>query len=295
MSRDHEIIVARRAGFCFGVKRAVDIAFECSRNGKNVYTFGPIIHNPQVVERLKQAGVVPVEPSIRSLKGDTATMIIRTHGVPLTTLEEIRKKGYSIVDATCPFVKKAQNYASLLKEKGYQVLIVGDSKHPEVEGLVSYAGEDCVVADSVKGIKRLKKKLGVVVQTTQTETLLKEIVCKLIDKVRELKVFNTICNSTKLRLQETKLLAKKVDCMFVVGGKNSANTAQLARLSVSQGIPTFHIETADEIDMVWIKDVNRIGITAGASTPDWIIDDLVQRIKGIKGIQEDKARLWKTN
>lgn len=281
MSRHYDIIVAKRAGFCFGVKRAVDIAFECSKKKNNVYTFGPIIHNPQVVEELKKAGVKPIDASEKVLNGNSGTIIIRTHGVPLLTIDKLQKYGYTIVDATCPFVKKAQEYAKLLNEKGYQVLIVGDSNHPEVEGLVSYAGEDCIVADSFQKIKRLKRKVGVVVQTTQTETLLKEIVNKVLDRVKELKVFNTICNSTKLRLKETKLLAKKVDCMFVVGGKNSANTTQLARLSIGQGIPTFHIETAEEVEKGWLKDVKKIGVTAGASTPDWIIKELVKRIKDI--------------
>ncbi|MCX8026315.1 MAG: 4-hydroxy-3-methylbut-2-enyl diphosphate reductase [Thermodesulfovibrionales bacterium] len=292
MFGDVEIIVAKRAGFCFGVKRAVDIAFEYSKRENNVFTYGPIIHNPQVVEKLKKVGVEPFDYNKNGSGGCKGTIIIRTHGVPLITIDRLQKEGYKIVDATCPFVKKAQEYAKLLSDKGYQVVIVGDAHHPEVEGLVSYAGDDCIVTNSADGINRLRSKVGVVVQTTQTETLLKEIVGRLLDKVKELKVFNTICNSTKLRLKETRSLAKKVDCMFVVGGKNSANTTQLARLCMSQGIPTYHIETAAEVLNVWLDGVKKIGITAGASTPDWIINELVERIKDI---QEDKGRLWKTN
>lgn len=279
MKRCIQIISAKRAGFCFGVKRAVDMAFDAAKKGNGVFTLGPIIHNPQVVERLKEVGVQPVEnikdPSIK-------TIIIRTHGVPKNISEELENMGCNVIDATCPFVKKAQQYAKLLKEEGYQVLIVGDMEHPEVKGLMSYAGDDAIVVNRNSKLESLKKRVGVIVQTTQPLNIFRDIVSDAVGQVKELKVFNTICNSTDLRLKETRDMAKKVDVMVIVGGKNSANTTQLAELCRSMGVDTYHIETASEIDYNWFLKAKKIGISAGASTPDWIIKEVENKIKDIK-------------
>lgn len=287
-----EIIVAKRAGFCFGVKRAIDISFNIAKkNQDGIYTLGPIIHNPQVIESLKEKGIAPTEDIE---KKDIKTLIIRTHGIPINVYEKASKVGYEIIDTTCPFVKKAQHYARLLKDEGYQVIILGDSEHPEVKGLVSYAGDDVIVINGktqglceIEKISKLKKKVGIVVQTTQPVESLKKLVGRVIEQSKELKVYNTICNSTALRLKETEEMAKKVDVMVVVGGKNSANTTQLANLCTSFAIKTYHIETADEIRQEWFEGANRTGITAGASTPEWIIKSIEQRIKDIGGIQSD--------
>lgn len=275
-----KIITAKRAGFCFGVKRAVDMAFESAKKGDRVFTLGPIIHNPQVIEKLKLEGVLPTE-DIDNVK--IKTLIIRTHGVPLEISERLAGKNYDIVDATCPFVKKAQQYAKFLKEKGYQVLIIGDKCHPEVKGLMSYCGDDVITVSKDDTLPKLKSKVGIVVQTTQPVSVLKRFVSDAIEQVKELKVFNTICSSTALRLKETKEMAKKVDLMIVVGGKNSANTTQLTLLCRSLSVPVKHIETAGEIDKKWFSNVRKAGITAGASTPDWIIKEVEQRIKDIGG------------
>lgn len=284
-----EIIVAKRAGFCFGVKRAVDIAFERSESEtEGLYTFGPIIHNPQVIERLSQRGVIPIDNINRD---DIKTLIIRTHGIPLTLLEEASKRGYKIIDATCPFVKKAQNYAKLLRDEGYQVIILGDREHPEVKGLVSYAGDDAIVINGKEltheSLRGLKNKVGVVVQTTQPLDNLKLLIGMLIEHSKELKIYNTICNSTALRLKETEELARKVDIMIVVGGRNSANTTQLANLCRSIPIRTHHIEMAEELREEWFEGISRVGVTAGASTPEWIIREVERKIKDIGGIKGD--------
>lgn len=284
-----EVIVARRAGFCFGVKRAVDIAFERSeKKTEGLYTFGPIIHNPQVIERLKQRGIIPIEDIY---KDDIKTLIIRTHGIPLNLLEEASRRGYEIIDATCPFVKKAQNYAKLLRDEGYQVIILGDKEHPEVKGLMSFAGDNVIVINvkelSLESLKGLRSKIGVIVQTTQPLENLRRLINMLIDNTKELKIYNTICNSTALRLKETEELAKKVDLMIVVGGRNSANTTQLANLCRSIPIKTYHIEMAEELKAEWFKGANRVGITAGASTPEWIIREVERKIKDIGGIKGD--------
>ncbi|MGO9377994.1 MAG: 4-hydroxy-3-methylbut-2-enyl diphosphate reductase [Dissulfurispiraceae bacterium] len=275
-----KIITAKRAGFCFGVKRAVDMAFDVAKKSESVYTLGPIIHNPQVIEKLKSEGVWPVE-SIDNPK--IKTLIIRTHGVPKNVSEKLSRKKYEVIDTTCPFVKKAQNYANLLQAEGYQVLIVGDCEHPEVKGLMSYAGLDVVVINKDDSLPKLKSRVGVVVQTTQPISVLKKFIADAVDCVKELKVFNTICNSTALRLKETKAIAQGVDAVIVVGGKNSANTTQLANFCISMSVPTYHVETASEIRKQWFMNVGKVGITAGASTPDWIIEDVAERIRYLGG------------
>jgi 4-hydroxy-3-methylbut-2-en-1-yl diphosphate reductase len=277
-----EIIVAKMAGFCFGVKRAIDIAFQiANENRKGVYTLGPIIHNPQVVEMLKEKGIIPIE-DIKAKK-DIRALIIRTHGIPLHLSKEISSIGCEIIDATCPFVKKAQYYAKLLMEEGYQVVILGEKNHPEVKGLMSYANNDVIVVDSKTPLPKLKKRVGIVVQTTQSLEALKKVLSDAIEHANEIKVYNTICNSTALRLKETEKMARKVDVMLVVGGKNSANTTQLTRLCKSLSVPTYHIETSSEIKEAWIKNAKKLGITAGASTPEWIIKEVEKRIRDIGG------------
>jgi 4-hydroxy-3-methylbut-2-en-1-yl diphosphate reductase len=277
-----EIIIAKTAGFCFGVKRAVDIAFRlASEKRKGVYTLGPIIHNPQVVEKLGKKGIIPLEDY--KSKTDVKALIIRTHGIPLQLSGEIATSGCEIIDATCPFVKKAQYYAKLLKEEGYQVVILGEKNHPEVQSLMSYADSDAIVVNAETPLPRLKNRIGLVVQTTQPLESLKKVLSGVLRHAKEIKVYNTICNSTALRLKETARMAGQVDVMFVAGGKNSANTTQLTKLCESLSVPTYHIETASEIRKKWIANAKHIGITAGASTPGWIIKEVKKRISDIGG------------
>ncbi len=281
-----EIMVAKRAGFCFGVKRAIDITVGMAKEEKEgLHTLGPLIHNPQVIEKLRQEGISPVD--IRDLEGkNISSLIIRTHGIPWQQYAAISERGIRIIDATCPFVKNAQHYAKLLQEDGYQVVILGDKNHPEVKGIMSYAGDDALVVDQESPLPRLKTKVGVVVQTTQPIEALKNVLAGIVEHAKEIKVYNTICNSTALRLKETAEMAGIVDIMIVVGGKNSANTTQLANLCRSMSVRTYHIETDDEIDASWFREVRRVGITAGASTPDWIITRVAKRILDTgRGIQ----------
>ena len=281
--RTMEILVVKTAGFCFGVRRAIDTTFAIAeKRHQGVFTFGPIIHNPQVIEKLKEKNISPTDDVSYE---DIRALIIRTHGVPFQLMEDARRRGYDIIDATCPFVKKAQHYAKLLREEGFQVIILGDKEHPEVRGLMSYAGEDAIVTDEKGDLPDLKNRVGVVVQTTQPVEALKKLVSRIIEQSKEIKVYNTICNSTALRLKETEEMAGKVDVMVVVGGRNSANTTQLAHLCASLPVRTYHIETADELDRRWFDGAERVGITAGASTPEWIIDDVRERIKDIGGRQ----------
>jgi 4-hydroxy-3-methylbut-2-enyl diphosphate reductase len=246
-----------------------------------VYTLGPIIHNPQVVKKLRQKGIAPID-SIDA-KRNIKALIIRTHGIPLEISQKILSEGFEVIDTTCPFVKKAQYYAKLLNEEGYQVVILGEKNHPEVQSLMSYAGGDVVVVNGEMPLPKLKRKVGIVVQTTQPLESLKKVLSRTLELAKEIKVYNTICNSTALRLNETARIAGKVDVMVVVGGKNSANTTQLTRLCESLDVPTYHIETASEIKKVWIQNAKKIGITAGASTPAWIITDVEKRMRDIGG------------
>ncbi len=274
-----QIIVAKRAGFCFGVKRAVDIAFNLAKETEGgLFSHGPLIHNPQVIEKLKMEGITPTEdvqcPDIK-------TLIIRTHGVSPNIYDEISKCGYKVVDATCPFVKKAQQHVQTLNEKGYQVLIVGDRQHPEVQALLGFAGDNVTVVNSSDPLPKLKTKVGIIAQTTQPIDALEKVVCKVIDSVKEVKIYNTICDSTVLRLEETKKLANAVDLMIVVGGKNSANTTQLTKLSKGICAKVYHIETAAEIQDRWFNRAEKVGITGGASTPQWLIDEVKEKLKEI--------------
>jgi 4-hydroxy-3-methylbut-2-enyl diphosphate reductase len=274
-----KINIAKKAGFCFGVKRAIDITFNLAKeDNKGLYTYGPLIHNPQVVEELRQKGVKTVDDLTSP---DIRTIIIRTHGVSPEVYAETNKMGYNVIDATCPFVKKAQNFAQILNDEGYQVLIIGDKEHPEVQGLIGFAGGHAVVADSPDNLPALKNKVGIIVQTTQPFDTFRNIVLQVINAVREVKIYNTICDFTAQRVKETRELAKKVELMVIVGGKNSSNTNQLVKLSKDVCAKVYHVETADEIKEEWFQGIENVGITGGASTPQWIIDDAVNKIREI--------------
>ena len=276
-----KIIVAKKAGFCFGVKRAIDITFDLAKGSrKGIFTYGPLIHNPQVVEELKQKGIHTTDDLY---SGDIKTLIIRTHGVSPEVYTETTKMGYNLIDATCPFVKKAQNFTEKLRDEGYQVLIVGDKHHPEVQGLIGFAGSNVIVATRTEHLKKIARKVGIIVQTTQSSETLKEIVLAVIATAREVKIYNTICDSTVQRMKETKEIAKKVDLMIIVGGKNSANTNQLVKLSEEACDKVYHLETAEEIEKKWLRNVEKVGISGGASTPQSIINDVIKKIKEISG------------
>lgn len=272
-----KVLLADKAGFCFGVKRAISTAFEAAAGG-NVYCLGPLIHNPQEVERLRQAGVKTVEDFTALKPGDF--LIIRSHGVPPRVLVQAREKGLRIIDLTCPFVGKAQRDAESLHKEGYQVVVVGEKKHPEVQSILGYAGDNAVVVETVEevdGLKRLSR-VGIVAQTTQSYSNFSEIVLRLLGLSKELKVFNTICNSTKERQDAARLLAGRVDVMLVVGGRNSANTSRLVSVCRKEGKPTYHIEVADEIQPAWLEGATTVGVTAGASTPDWVVEGVLKKL-----------------
>lgn len=262
-----EVLIARHAGACYGVERALRMVEECSVDRPRVHTLGPLIHNPLVVERLAARGVTPVS-SVEGLEEGT-TVVIRSHGVAPQVVERARALGLDVVDATCPHVKKAHDGAAELAREGYQVVVVGEAGHPEVEGILARAGEGALVAAAPSDLDRarLGKRVGVVVQTTQSQGLLAEVVGALLPRVRELRVVNTVCAATVRRQEAARELAGDVDAMVVVGGKNSGNTRRLAEVCCLRCPVTHHIEEPCELRREWFAGARRVGVTAGASTP----------------------------
>ena len=279
-----KIITANSAGFCFGVKRAIKIALDAAVAG-SIYSLGPLIHNPQEVERLAKLGVFQAD-SLDDLQG--SSVIIRSHGVPPQVVEALQAKGCHIVDATCPFVKKAQSIAEKLQAETGCVVVVGDRNHPEVIGILGFLGENAMVLHSLEEAKKKEfpARVGVMSQTTQTMERFREIVDYIKTRVEEVVVYNTICRATAERQKEAAALAKQVDFMLVIGGKNSANTKKLADIARENGAETYTVETVDEI--INIKNIIKksnfseeltVGVTAGASTPKWIIEEVTEKMK----------------
>ena len=280
------IIVAPHAGFCFGVKRAINIAEKVSKenNGQKVWSIGPLIHNPQEVERLRREGVEVLDSEDKLSKGDT--VIIRSHGIPPEKERELIERGLKVVDATCPYVKAVHQAVERLVEEGYYVVILGEKNHPEVIGTLGYlkkAGGDGLVVESKEDLEKVRhvEKVGVVAQTTQNEQFFKEAVGEIALWAKEVKVINTICNATSERQEDVYELAPKVDLMLIVGGKNSGNTRRLYQISCSLNLRSYHVETAQEIEKEWFVGVETVGITAGASTPDWITEEVRRRVEEI--------------
>jgi len=274
-----EIIVAENAGFCFGVKRALEIVAQASElKSRPVHTLGALIHNPQEIARLEAQGIHRVE-SLNEVPA--GAVVLSAHGVDPEIEEEAAARGLEAIDATCPFVRRAHAHIRALAENGYHVVILGDPGHREVVGLAARVGrkaEIVINAQEASGLP-FRDKYGLVVQTTQRPETLREVAGALADRCRELRVFNTICEATVGRQESARQLAEKVNVMVVVGGKNSANTARLREICEATGTRTHHIETAEELEDGWFEGVNRIGVTAGASTPTWIIDQVVARLR----------------
>ena len=274
-----EVILADYLGFCYGVKRAIKIARENAAPDGSACTLGPIIHNPQMVERLKDEGVGTLD-CLDDLK--RGKVIIRSHGVGPETYERAEAMGLECVDATCPHVKKAQLSAKELAEKGRFVVIVGEKEHPEVHSIVQWAGGNVAVIETVAEAASLPNasRLGIISQTTFSGERFREIVSALLDKSRDIRIMRTICTATDQRQRAARELASKVDVMLVIGGKNSANTTRLAQLC-AKICRTYHIETAEELRPAWFDNIEKIGITAGASTPDWIIKEVYKKCQRI--------------
>ena len=282
-----KIIVAPHAGFCFGVERAIELAEEAAnftREGKKVYTFGPLIHNPQEIDRLKKLGVKVLESE--NQLDNTTVLILRSHGIPPQKERELKAKGVKIIDATCPYVKAVHEAVVKLVNEGYFIVLVGEKNHPEVLGTWGYLKDsngEGIIVETLEDLKPAlnKQKVGVIAQTTQNEQFFKEVVGELAVWVQELKVINTICNATSVRQEEVRELAPKVDVMIIIGGKNSGNTTRLYKIAKSLNPNSYHIETPEELKEEWFENAKIVGVSAGASTPKWIIEKVLQRLEEI--------------
>lgn len=272
-----EVVRTKHIGFCFGVARAVNIVLrEAERRGEPIYTLGPLLHNPQVVETLKAKGIEPVEDVFALKEGVVA---FRSHGIRRDEEHYILESRLPFIDLTCPFVKRVRKHALHLKRGGYLVVIAGDKSHPEVKSVLSYLDNDGIVFDSSFSIEA--KKIGVVSQTTLDQETFSDVVRVLAGMAEELRVYNTICESTHTRRREAIELTRTTEAMLIVGGKNSSNTTKLFE-SVRRVQPkAHHIETAEEIRPEWFHGLQRVGIAGGASTPETIIDKVERRVKNL--------------
>lgn len=274
-----KIELASSYGFCFGVKRAIKIA----ENAKDAATIGPLIHNNEEINRLKLNFNVKTLQGIDELSEEKKA-IIRTHGITKTDLARLKSSKVNVIDATCPFVTKPQQICEKMSKEGYDIVIFGDENHPEVKGVKSYAaGKVYVILEEseLDGIK-LSQKVAVVSQTTRKVEKLMQIVNCLMLKTKEVRVFNTICNATLENQEAVKDLAQKADVMVIIGGKNSSNTKQLYLISKNFCDDSYLIENESELEGTWFEGKNHCGISAGASTPDWIIQDVINKIKELK-------------
>lgn len=273
--------VARYAGVCYGVERALKLASEAAGSGTRVRTLGPLIHNPQAVDALRAQGV-----EVAGCLDEVAdgTLVIRSHGVDPAIIDAARDKGLDVVDATCPHVSKAHEAAETLKREGYTVVIVGEAEHPEVEGILAHAGGEAIVVETAEELPaRLpSRRVGVVVQTTQSEARLAEVVDALLPRTSELRVHNTICAATAKRQMSAAELAESVDVVVVVGGHNSGNTTRLVEICREVNTRTHHVETAAELDAAWFAGAESVGVTAGASTPSEQMEGVISAIEAIQ-------------
>jgi len=278
-----KIIVAKHMGFCGGVRRAVDIAQKTAESASGpVSTWGPLIHNPQVVQRLEDAGVRVAE---RHEGLDGEAFVVSAYGVEHGVLDAARARGMKVVDATCPVVIRAHALAEKLANEGYQVIAVGDHGHPEMVTLKEMLGDKVTIVHTRDEAARVKVtgRLGVLSQTTQSMENFRQIVGDLALRARELKVLNTLCPAITVRQEETEDMAIEVDALLVVGGRGSSNTTRLAEIGRARNLPTYHIETAGEISPLWFDGVDTVGVVSGASTPDWIISEVLLRLQDLGG------------
>ena len=275
-----EITKTEHSGFCFGVKRAINMVLkELEKTQGPLYTIGPIIHNPQMVEMLREKGVIPIDDIFGLEEG---VVVYRTHGIKKEEEDYIKeKKNLRAIDATCPFVKRVRKYALYLEKNGYTVVIVGDKNHPEVKSVLSYLHNDGMVLQKSASFRA--KKIGVVSQTTLDADTFTGVVGGLLEGAGEIRVYNTICESTQVRQKEAAALSSSVDAMLIVGGRNSSNTTKLYNIVRKIQPRTYHIETEADLEPEWFSGTEKVGITGGASTPDLIIDLVERRGKKLLG------------
>jgi 4-hydroxy-3-methylbut-2-enyl diphosphate reductase len=277
-----KVNIAKSAGFCFGVKRAIKIALDTAQSGGRVEMLGDIVHNEDVVKEISKAGV----KKIRNLeRGTNEVLLIRAHGASEEIYKKATKLGYTIVDATCPMVKEIHKIAKFSKKEGCDIIIIGDKKHDEVRGIIGQLRDKAIVIDNIKKIPLAKvkriKKACVVVQSTQNLEKTLTIIEVLKKYIRELKFFNTICKPTRIKQKEAKEMPLKNDLMVIIGSKTSANTKRLYQISKSLNKRSYWVQSKNEIKPGWFRNVQSVGVMSGASTPDYTTKDVIKYIKSI--------------
>lgn len=278
-----EVILAEHAGFCFGVKRAVEQVYEQARTGKPIYTYGPIIHNEEVVKDLEQRGVKVIEDEAQLEQIREGTVVIRSHGVPKRVCEKIEARGLECVDATCPFVKRIHNIVEKESEAGKKIIIIGNEGHPEVEGIMGWSKVPATVIESIEEARNFQwepeKEICIVSQTTFNYNKFQDMVEIFKQKGYNVSVVNTICNATEVRQTEARKIAAQVDVMIVIGGNHSSNTRKLYEICMQECANTYFIQTLDDLHLDLPKSVRLVGITAGASTPNKIIEEVQNYVR----------------
>lgn len=280
-----KIQLASSYGFCFGVERAIEIAEE----HRGSVTYGPLIHNKDEIDRLKTGFNIGLAERIEDIETDDA-VVIRTHGIPKDELAALKKQEHKIIDATCPYVTTPQNIVQKMSTEGYSIVIYGDKNHPEIKGVVSYAEdpEDAFIVlepEELEGLP-LKGKVAVVSQTTKKPEDFAKIVTALMKTRKEVRVFNTICNATFENQDAASELAKNADVMIIIGGKHSSNTKQLHSISERYCKDSYLIENEKELEASWFEGKDLCGISAGASTPKWIVQNVIGKIKELTKVDE---------
>lgn len=275
-----EIVLAESLGFCMGVKRAVDMAYRALEKnpGEPVVTLGPLIHNTQEIERLQGDGIRVADQSDLPTSG---TVIIRAHGVAPQAYDELKSRGLRIMDGTCPYVHYSQRKAMELHRDGYAVVIVGDKDHPEIRGILGYIHDEGYAVKTVEEVRQLPplQRIGVIAQTTISPQKYQQVIAALREKAPEVKVCETICDATEENQKAVRSLSREVDLLLVIGGRHSANSNKLVEAAREHCPASFLIETSSEIDPALLRGVHRVGVSAGASTPDWMIQQVVERLR----------------
>jgi len=275
-----KILLSQKMGFCFGVKKSIDLANKIvAKENQTAYMLGPIIHNPQVIEDYQQRGVKLVD-SIRQIP-DGSTVITRAHGISPEVSRQAENKKLVVIDTTCPNVKKLQEIASFLNKNKYFLIIFGDKKHPEILSVLEAVNHNALIINDrieIAGIIR-NEKIGFISQTTKNIYEFKKLASHLLEKTKELRIFNTICPATMERQKSVYELSQKVDVMLVIGGKASANTSRLAEICKNQGVKTFHIELKTQLQKDWFNQNDRVGISSGASTPDYLTNEIIKQLE----------------
>ena len=277
-----EIVLAESLGFCMGVKRAVDLAYRAveKADGQPVVTLGPLIHNAQEIARLERDGITVADESSLPPRG---TVLIRAHGVAPQAYADLKARGVKIMDGTCPYVHYSQRKATELHNAGYTVVIVGDKQHPEIQGILGYINNEAYVVKTVEEARALPAldRIGTIAQTTISPQKYQTIIAALRERAREVNVCETICDATEENQKAIRGLAAEVDMVLVIGGRHSANSNKLVEAAREQCSRARLIETAEEIDPAELRDAERVGISAGASTPDWMIQRVVERLRAL--------------